>query len=201
MIETDRNIQEQCAEALRANANKIFSAKCHTCGKSCKQSLSWLQKEKFKCPNCGGKLDDKPLHQITLSVLQKMQATFSASLSKTIQTEPPPTRGPVAKAERYQLVLQFRGKSLNGLDVLGALESDLTSALGDSADVDGHDIGSGEVNIFVFTSTPLEAFATAKPVLKKARLLKNVIAAYRDIDGELFTVVWPSGHKKKFTIA
>jgi len=39
-----------------------------------------------------------------------------------------------------------------------ALEEDLIEKLGDSADVDGHDMGSGERNIFIFTSDPVRTF-------------------------------------------
>ena len=52
----------------------------------------------------------------------------------------------------YQLVLQFRGDSLGEFDAMVALEDELIERLGDSADVDGHDFGSGTGNIFIFTS-------------------------------------------------
>jgi hypothetical protein len=47
---------------------------------------------------------------------------------------------------QYQLTLQFRGDSLADYDAMIALEHELTEQLGDSADVDGHDCGSGETN-------------------------------------------------------
>ena len=65
---------------------------------------------------------------------------------------------PVATAGDYQLVLQFCGDSLQDLDELIALEDELIEQLGDSADVDGHDVGSGETNIFIFTSDPKQTF-------------------------------------------
>ena len=48
--------------------------------------------------------------------------------------------------------MQFRGDSLDDFDAMVALEEELTEELGDSADVDGHDVGSGETNIFIYTS-------------------------------------------------
>ena len=48
----------------------------------------------------------------------------------------------------YQLVLQFAPKALPDYDALVALERQLTGQLGESA-VDGHDMGSGEANIFI----------------------------------------------------
>lgn len=59
---------------------------------------------------------------------------------------------------KYQLVLQFQGDSLCDYDAMVALEDGLIAALDDSANVDGHDVGSGEVNIFIFTDEPKKAF-------------------------------------------
>ena len=58
----------------------------------------------------------------------------------------------------YQLVLQFRGDSLADYDTMVALENELIDELGDSADVDAHDVGSGEVNIFIITTDPARTF-------------------------------------------
>ena len=55
---------------------------------------------------------------------------------------------------QYQLTLQFRGDSLGDYDAMVALEDELTEQVGDSAEVDGHDCGSGETNIFIFTPDP-----------------------------------------------
>jgi hypothetical protein len=70
---------------------------------------------------------------------------------------------------KYQLALQFRGDSLDNFDEMVALEDELIEKLGDSADVDGHDMGSGERNIFIFTSDPARTFSEARPVLERAR--------------------------------
>jgi hypothetical protein len=101
----------------------------------------------------------------------------------------------------YQLVLQFRGDSLDDLDAMVALEDDLIEEFGDTADVDGHDVGSGETNIFIFTADPTRTFQQAKPVLERRRSLGSVTAAYRRIDGEEFTVIWPEGSTKDFRVA
>ena len=54
-----------------------------------------------------------------------------------------------AHVMEHQLVLQFRGDSLADCDAMVALEHELREELGNSADVDGHDVGSGETNIFI----------------------------------------------------
>lgn len=68
------------------------------------------------------------------------------------------------------------------------LQSDL---LGPYSIVDGHDFGAGEMNIFIHTDQPLEAFQHAMTSLATNRRWVSVRAAYRPIDGERFVVVWP----------
>jgi len=101
---------------------------------------------------------------------------------------------------KYQLVFQFRGDSLEDFDEIIALEEELIEKLGDSADVDGHDMGSGEMNIFIFTSDPARTFFEARPVLERAGTLQSITAAYRPVRGEEYTVIWPEGSKKEFKI-
>ena len=98
----------------------------------------------------------------------------------------------------YQLVLQFQGDTLSDYDAMIGLEDDLIVGLDDMAEVDGHDIGSGETNIFIFTSEPEVTFQHARIVLERFSLLSTVIAAYRSTTDEHFTVIWPLGHSKSF---
>lgn len=100
----------------------------------------------------------------------------------------------------YQLVLQFRGDSLHDFDAMVALEDELIVVLGDSAKVDGHDVGSGETNIFIFTSNPEQTFRQARPVLERRQSLQAVTAAYRRVDGEQFTVIWPECSRMEFVV-
>lgn len=69
---------------------------------------------------------------------------------------------------RYQLVLQFRGDTLDDLDEIVELEDSLVDQLPKSAEVDGHDVGSDEVNIFIHTSEPIGTFAAIRPILVRA---------------------------------
>ena len=100
----------------------------------------------------------------------------------------------------YQLVLQFRGDSLHDFDAMVALEEELREQFGDSADVDGHDVGSGETNIFIFTSDPAATFHRARPVLEHRQQLQSVPVAYRNVEGEPFTVIWPEGSQREFRV-
>ena len=94
---------------------------------------------------------------------------------------------------KYQLVLQFRGDSLADFDALVALENRLIEDLGGSAKVDGHDFGSGEMNIFILTSDPTATYSRVQRTLQSAGLLQPATAAYREVAGERYTVLWPEG--------
>jgi hypothetical protein len=78
-----------------------------------------------------------------------------------------------------QLVLQFPANSVRDYDDLVALEQQLAAELGENA-VDGHDMGSGEANIFILASDAQHAFR--RLVLIDDRLVrKSVAAIYRDL--------------------
>jgi len=69
------------------------------------------------------------------------------------------------------------------------------------AEVDGHDIGSGEINIFILTVDPVATFERAKPLLSAASILYKVVSAYRDLRCDKYIVVWPKNSTEAFTIA
>jgi len=96
--------------------------------------------------------------------------------------------------------VQFRGNSAVKYDDLVALEDELISALGESADVDGHDIGTSEANIFVLTSAPLKTFQDIKPTIENAGLLQLATVAFRSVQGDAFTVIWPANAAQQFHV-
>jgi len=81
-----------------------------------------------------------------------------------------------------------------------ALEDRLIEELGLSAKVDGHDAGSGETNIFIFTSDPAATFRIVRKTLQREGCLESVTAAHRPVDGEEYTVIWPEGSTPRFRI-
>lgn len=101
---------------------------------------------------------------------------------------------------QYQLVLQFRGDSLPSYDAMIALEDELIEQLGDSADVDGHDCGSGETNIFILTTDPAATFQRVSLVLERSQHLSAVTAACRKLDDERYIVIWPEGSSRQFSV-
>jgi hypothetical protein len=94
---------------------------------------------------------------------------------------------------QFSLVLQTNGSSLADFDACIEVEDQLEGVFGDYAVVDGHDFGSGEMNIFIDTDEPEIAFDAAKAVLATVPAWAEYRAAYRESDGETYTVLWPAG--------
>jgi hypothetical protein len=100
----------------------------------------------------------------------------------------------------HQLVLQFAAESLRDYDDLVALEQQPVAELGDSK-VDGHDMGSGQANIFIITSDPQQTFRQLVPVLQRCGRLPEVTVAYRSTDEASYHVLWPEDSQREFIIA
>jgi PAS domain-containing protein len=94
---------------------------------------------------------------------------------------------------RYQVVLQWPASSLNDYDGMVDVENLLIEKLTEQSEVDGHDFGSTQTNIFVHTDDPRRAFEEIRTILSGHRLWWDARIAYRQIDGTEYTVLWPQG--------
>jgi hypothetical protein len=92
---------------------------------------------------------------------------------------------------KYQLVLQWPASSIKDYDTLIEIEDVLTEKLDDGSDVDGHDAGSGETNIFIHTDDPEATFKTVKAVIGTRDFWIDARVAYRELTGNDYTVLWP----------
>lgn len=93
---------------------------------------------------------------------------------------------------QYHLAIQW-GDQAGDFDFLVRIEDVLIANLSELHDVDGHDMGSGEANIFIITHDPLLAFSEIKPVLAGQLEMNDVRIGYRPINEDAFTVLWPEG--------
>jgi hypothetical protein len=101
---------------------------------------------------------------------------------------------------KYQLVIQFLGETEDDFEHLIDLEDELEEKLIGESEVDGHDFGSGEMNIFILSDEPIEAFSQIQSLLTGSHYnLSNMKAAYRDIEAESFTILWPD-HLTEFVV-
>ena len=82
---------------------------------------------------------------------------------------------------------------MSDFDQLIKLECELEDILCDVADVDGHDFGSGEANIFILTDTPKETFEKVRAHLDESGVLSSMRIAYRKIESDEFKILWPEG--------
>ena len=92
----------------------------------------------------------------------------------------------------HELVLQLPGSSIKDYDSLIELEDSIIRDLGTVGKVDGHDMGVGEMNIFVRTDHPKLAFEKIKSILGTRDFMPQLKAAYRDVGGDTFTIIYPS---------
>jgi hypothetical protein len=92
---------------------------------------------------------------------------------------------------RYILVLQWPGDSGADFDALISMEGRVETALGRYASVDGHDFGSGEMNIFIETDRPTEAFTDVANALREDPRWDDLRAAYREAHGGHYEILWP----------
>jgi hypothetical protein len=90
-----------------------------------------------------------------------------------------------------QLVLQFPARSIDDYDAMVEMEEALIDALGDRADVDGHDFGQGEMNVFIWTEDAPRTFGLAQTFLAGNPLMSSLAAGYREQDGEVYVPLWP----------
>ena len=100
----------------------------------------------------------------------------------------------------YLLIIQVQAESLDDFDAIVRLEERLTETIGNTADVDGHDFGSREANIFIITSDPISTFDLLQDLLKHQGIMDQCKVAYREISGEQYTVLWPTDFNGVFTV-
>jgi hypothetical protein len=76
-------------------------------------------------------------------------------------------------------------------DAMIEVESTLVGNLSASSNVDGHDAGTGEVNIFIRTDDPKRAFNEVKTILGARDFWVDTRVAYREVAGSEYTILWP----------
>lgn len=102
---------------------------------------------------------------------------------------------------RYQVIFQFPEKFFGTHDELVAFEERLIASLPKTCDVDGHDIGSGTINFFVYTDSPLAAHKQFRKYLGTNKVEKNLRVSYREVVGEAYTNLWPFRDPRPFEIS
>lgn len=101
---------------------------------------------------------------------------------------------------KYQLVLQLPAFSAEDYDEMIELEKIIEGNLADLGDADGHDAGSGEMNIFILTDSPKAVFDRIRQAPAMRNVMPDLKVAYREIGKDDFTILHPAG-LTRFAIA
>jgi hypothetical protein len=80
-------------------------------------------------------------------------------------------------------------------DLLISCEEALTAILGSSAEVDGHDWGASEMNMFILSNEPEATFERVKPALQEMNIFDTLRAAYRHIEMDDYTILAPKAYR------
>jgi hypothetical protein len=94
---------------------------------------------------------------------------------------------------KYQLVLQFPASSISDYDAMIELEEKIMQGLGDLGEVDGHDAGAAEMNVFILTDQPEFAFERVKDIVGTKDFMPDLKAAYREVGTNEYTILYPEG--------
>ena len=73
------------------------------------------------------------------------------------------------------------------------LEEVIMAGLGNLGEVDGHDAGSGEMNIFILTDHPEAAFTRIQQHLGTRDFMPDLKVAFHVIGENEFTILHPVG--------
>jgi hypothetical protein len=99
-----------------------------------------------------------------------------------------------------QLILKFYRPSLTDEAFLDRIEAELAAVLRDSAVLEGYDVSPKEINLFMTTADPRQAFRRAKDVIEKLGVQRGLSAASRLVGGAKFTPLWPPRATRKFSL-
>ncbi|MGK9234023.1 hypothetical protein KXS07_20990 [Inquilinus limosus] len=77
-----------------------------------------------------------------------------------------------------------------------AIEDSLIEELPRDSEVDGHDAGSGQVNIFILTDEPTKTFEDVEKILTAINAWANIRIAYRALERSEYAVLWPKNLKE-----
>ena len=78
-------------------------------------------------------------------------------------------------------------------DAFVELETMIIDSIGQRGTVDGHDIGCGEMNVFIYTNDPAETLRFIQNTLGTRDFAPTMKAAFREVESDEFTVLYPPG--------
>ncbi|QDV25847.1 hypothetical protein Q31a_41750 [Aureliella helgolandensis] len=101
---------------------------------------------------------------------------------------------------QHQVVFQFPGTFFAKHNDLLAFKQKLADSMPKTCDVNGYDAGSGTINFFVYTDSPLAALKHFRTYLGTNMVEKHLRVSYRNVDGDTYTNLWPFRDPRPFDI-
>ncbi len=92
-----------------------------------------------------------------------------------------------------QIVFQWPAESMKDLDRIVAIENKIRRDLGSIGSVDGHDIGAGEMNVFIYTDDPNAVLEKAMSLLKGEVDMEDLMVGFRKFDEDDYRPMYPPG--------
>ena len=103
--------------------------------------------------------------------------------------------------EMYQLVLQFPTGNKYGLEDLIFIEDKLREIFDHRIEIDGHDIGLEEMNIFIITAKPNMISGHCIDIINNINIIPLLGVGYRNVNCDEYKRIWPKDNKDKFIVA
>ncbi len=101
---------------------------------------------------------------------------------------------------KYQLVLQFPETFFASFDDMVAFEDRVIAHLPRTANVDGHDVGSGTINFFIDTDFPTATFKVIRRRVTTNAHERKLRIAFRAVDSDDWVNLWPRRDPRPFAI-
>jgi hypothetical protein len=101
---------------------------------------------------------------------------------------------------KYLLVIQFSSKTMSSLTQVHAFEEKLIRSLPRTCNVDGHDVGSGTTNFFVYTTAPLAAHRAFRKYFGTHAIERIVRVSFRLTTSEQWMNLWPFRDSRPFAL-
>jgi hypothetical protein len=124
-----------------------------------------------------------------LSQYTNLQPLRQDRTSKTSTTPPD---------HQYQIVLQFPDSFFADTPAILAFEEKLSSSMPRTQTYDGYDTGSGTTNFIIYSNTPNAVLANFRKYLGTNKVEKKVRIAYRSVDADVWTSLWPKRDTRTF---
>ena len=195
------------------NARQIAVQQFHTIAEIVEQSQSIDKKGSIAfATDCSGNLfcfkgltaagpapDDAPvwLFDHETGKTSKVALTFDAWLTQYTQLQPllqeRTSKTPTITTDlKYQIVIQFPEIFFPDIATILAFEEKLSSSLPHTQSYDGYDSGGGTTNFILYSNTPKAVLANFRKYLGTNKVEKKVRIAYRSVDSNIWTTLWPT---------